>query len=138
MNGRYENTDGYDPEAWVRKVNMESDKSRTFWGPTRQLRSEPAAARRSPDTITSEQINQILKDESDRRWTEFHNRRLVQEQQEAANTLRGGTAEALIALCEATTTTATTIRAQARAETTAQLVIHKPQRLHAIAMENNL
>ena len=62
---------------------------------------------------------------------------MVQEQQEAANTLRGEAAEALIALSQAATTTATTTRAQARAETTPQLVIPKSQRLHSIVIENN-
>ena len=67
----------------------------------------------------------------------FHNRMLAQEQQEAANILRGEAAEALIALSQAATTTATTTRAQARAETTAQLVIPKLQRLHSIVIEND-
>ena len=62
---------------------------------------------------------------------------LAREQQEAANTLRGEAAEALIALSQAATTNATTIRAQARAETTAQLVIPKPQRLYSIVIENS-
>ena len=48
----------------------------------------------------------------------------AQEQQEAANTLKGEAAGALIALSQAATTTATTTRAQASAETTPQLVTH--------------
>ena len=43
---------------------------------------------------------------------------LAREQQEAANTLRGEAAEALIATFQAVTIPATTTRAQARAETT--------------------
>ena len=62
---------------------------------------------------------------------------LAREQQEAANTLRGEAAEARIALSQAATTTATTTRAQARAETTPQLVMPKPQRCHSIVIENN-
>ena len=62
---------------------------------------------------------------------------LAQEQQDAANTLSGEAAEALIALSQPATTTATTTRAQARAETTPQLVIPKPQRLHSIVIEND-
>ena len=67
---------------------------------------------------------------------------LRQEQQEAANILRGEAAEASIALTQAATTTApttaTSTGAQARPETTPQLVIHKLQRLHSIVRENNL
>ena len=137
MTGRYEDTDEYDPEHWELKINTESGESSRVWGPTQQLRTEAAAARRTPGTITTEQVNQILQGERDRRWTEFHNRMLAREQQEAANILRGEAAEALIALSQAATTTATTTRAQARAETTPQLVIPKLQRLHAIVIENN-
>ena len=68
----------------------------------------------------------------------FHNRRLAQGQQEAVNTLPGEAAEALIALAQAATTTATTTRAQGRAETTPQFVIPKRRRLHSIVIENNL
>ena len=63
---------------------------------------------------------------------------LAQAQQKAANTFRGEPAEALIALSQAAITTATTIRAQARAETPPQLVIPKLQSLHSIVVENNL
>ena len=62
---------------------------------------------------------------------------LAQGQQEAVNILRGEAAEALIARSRAATTTATITRAQARAETTPQSEIHKPQRLHLIVIENN-
>ena len=119
-------------------INTESDESRRVWGPFQQLRTEAAAARRTPNTITTEQVNQILQGERHRRWTEFHNRMLQREQQEAANTLRGEAAEAPIALSQAATTTATATRAQARAETTPQLVIPKLQRLHSIVIENKL
>ena len=88
MTGRYEKTDKYDPEDQELKINTESDHNRRFWRPTQQLRAEAAAARRSPNTIIIEQVNQILQGERDRRWTEFYNRMLAQEQQEAANTLR--------------------------------------------------
>ena len=67
MTGRYENTDESDPEDWELKVNTESDESRRVCGPTQQLRTEAAAARRSPNTNTTEQINQILQGERDRR-----------------------------------------------------------------------
>ena len=138
MTGRYEDTDEYDPKYWELKVNTESDESRRVWEPIQQLRTEAAVQRRSPNTITSEQVNQILQGERDRRWTEFHNRRLAQEPQEAANTLRGEAGESLLALSQAATTTATTTRPQARAETTPQFVIPKPQRLDSIVIENNL
>ena len=62
---------------------------------------------------------------------------LAQEQQEAVNNLRGEAADGLFVLSQAATTTATTTRAQARAESIPQLVIHKPQRLHSIVIENN-
>ena len=136
MTGRYEYTDEYNPEDWELKLNTESDENRRVCGPTQHLRTEAAAARRPPNTITTEQVNQILQDERDRRWTEFHNRMLAQEQQEAANTSRGEAAEALIALSQAATTTATTTRAQGTAETTALLVIPQPQSLHSIVIEN--
>ena len=80
MTGRYDDTDEYDREDWELKINSESDKSRRVWGPTQQLRTEAAAARRSPNTITTEQVNQILHGDRDRRLTEYHNRRLAQEQ----------------------------------------------------------
>ena len=137
MTSRYENIDEYDPEDWKLKVNTESDESRRVCEPSQQLRTEAAAARRTPNTITTEQVNQILSGERDRRWTEFYNRMLRREQQAAANTLRGEAADALIALSQAASTTATTTRAQARAETTPQLVIPKPQRLDSIVIENN-
>ena len=82
MTGRYENTDKYDPEDWELKINIESDENRRVWGPTQQLRSEAAAARRTSNTITTEQVNEILQGKRNRRWTEFHNRMLAQEQQE--------------------------------------------------------
>ena len=138
MTGRYEDTDEYNPEDWELKINTKSDESRRVWGPTQQLRTEAAAARRTSNTMTTEQVNQNLQGERDRRWTEFHNRMLAGEQQEAANTLRGEAAEALIALSQAATTTATTTRAQDRAEATPQLVIPKPQRLHSIVIKNNM
>ena len=123
MSSRYETTDKYDPDDWELKINSESDGNRRVRAPTQRLRSGAAAARRYPNTITTEQVNQILQSETDRRWTEFHDRMLRQEPQEAANTLREEAAEALIALCQAATptatttaiTTATTTRAQARA-----------------------
>ena len=87
--------------------------------------------------MTTEQVNEIPQGERDRRWPQFHNVMLARAQQAAVNTLRGEAAEALIALSQAATTTATTTRAQARAETTPQLVIHKLQTLHAIVIENN-
>ena len=138
MTGGYEDNDNYDSEDWELQINSESHESRRVWGPSQQLRTEAAAARRTPNTITTEQVNQILQGEGDRRCTELHNGRLAQVQQEAANTLRGEAAEALIALSQAATTTATTTRAQARADTTPQLVIPKLQGLHAIVKENNL
>ena len=138
MTRRYEDTDEYNPEDWELQIHTESDEIRRVWGLSQQLRTEAAAAKRPPNTITTEQVNQILQGERDRRWTEFHNRRLAQEQQEAANTLRGEAAEARLALSQAATTTATTTRDQARAETTPQLVIPKPQKLHSIVIENNL
>ena len=111
MTVRYKDTDKYDREDWELKINKESDESRNVCVPTQQLRTAAAAARRTPNTITTEQVNQILQGGSDRRWTEFHKRILAREQQEAANTLRGEAAEALIALSQAATTTATTTRA---------------------------
>ena len=137
MTGRYKETDEYDPEDWERKINTESDENRRICVPTQQLSTEAAAARRTPNIITTQQVNQILQDERDRRWTEFHNRMLGREQKEAANILRGEAAEGLIAISQAATTTATTTRAQATAETTPQLIIPKLQRLHAIVMENH-
>ena len=136
MTGRYEATDESDPKDEELKIDMESDQSRRVWGLTQQLRTEAAVARRTPHTITTEQVKQILQGERDRSCTEFPNRMLVREKQEAANTLRGEAAEALIALSQAATTTASTTRPQARAETTPQLVIPKPQTLHAIVIEN--
>ena len=97
MTGRYEDSDEYDPEAWELKINKEYNENRRVWGPTQQLRTEAAAARRTSTNITNEWVNQILQGESDRRWTEFHNRMLAREQQEAANK-RAEAAEALIAL----------------------------------------
>ena len=46
-------------------------------------------------------------------------------------------AEALIAPSKAATTTATTDKAQVRAQTTPQLVIPKPPRLHEMVIEKN-
>ena len=61
---------------------------------------------------------------------------LARDQQEAAHTLRGEAAKAVIALSQAGST-ATTTNAQARAKPTPQLVIRKPRRLHSIGIENN-
>ena len=138
LTGRYEDTDKYNHEDWELKIKTESEESRRVCVPTQQLRTEAAAVRRTPNTITTEQVNHILQGERDRRWTDCHNRLLAREQQEAVNTLRGEAADALIALSRAASTTATTTRAQARAETTPQFVIPKPQRLHAIVIQNNL
>ena len=130
MTGRYKNTDEYNPADRELKMKTASDDNRRVWRPSQQLRTEAAAGRRTPTTITTEQVNQILQGERDGRWTEFHNRMLAQEQQEAANNRRGEAAEALIAHCQAATTTATTTKGQVIAATTPQLVIHKLQRLH--------
>ena len=78
MTGRYECTDEHNPEDWELKINTESDEGRRVWGPSQHLRVEAAAATRTPNDITTEQVNQILQGEGDRRWTECHNRRLAQ------------------------------------------------------------
>ena len=62
MTARYEDTDEYDHEDWELKINTESDESRIVWGPTQQLRTEAAVARRTTGTITTDQVNQILQD----------------------------------------------------------------------------
>ena len=67
MTDSYEDTDEYNPEHWEVTINSESDESRRVWGPTQQLRTEAAAARRTTNTITTEQVNQILQGERDRR-----------------------------------------------------------------------
>ena len=60
MTGRYENTHEYNPEDWELKINTESDENRRVCRPSLQLRTEAVAARRTPNTITTEQVNQIL------------------------------------------------------------------------------
>ena len=66
MTSRYEDTDEYDPEDWELEIHTESDESRRVWWPTQQLRTEAAAARITPGNITTEQVNQILRGESNR------------------------------------------------------------------------
>ena len=53
MPGRYEVTDKCYPEAWELKINTESDQSRRACGPSQRLRTEAAAARGTPNTITT-------------------------------------------------------------------------------------
>ena len=63
MTGRYENTDEYYHEDWERKINTDSDENRRVWGPSQELGAEAAAVNRTPNTITTEQVNQILQGE---------------------------------------------------------------------------
>ena len=57
MTARYEDTDAYDPETWQLTINTESDTSRRVCGPTQQLSTAAAAARKSNNTIITEQVN---------------------------------------------------------------------------------
>ena len=89
MSDRYKDRIEYDSEDCKLQMNLGSDSNRRVCSISQQLSAETALARRTPTNITNEQVNHIQHDERDRRWTEFRNRMLIQEEQEAANTLQG-------------------------------------------------